>query len=96
MTAGFRVLCSDGVSRHEALFPTYRDARTWQTFRHVCPFGHRIRKEAEWPVESMRLRPSLPSAPILHGERDGSQTGAEGTTSVEIDLTVEQLLAGMR
>lgn len=63
MTSGWRVLCSDGNSRHSELFPTRRDALTWQTFRHICPFGHRVRKEAEWPVESIRLRPpSFPSA----------------------------------
>ena len=58
MTSGWRIVCSDGISRHTELFPTRRDALTWQTFRHVCPFGHHPpRREAEWEVESFRLRP---------------------------------------
>lgn len=99
MTSGFRVVCSDGVSRHEQLFPTQRDALTWQTYRHVCPMGHRIRKEAEWEVESFRLRPrtSLPSGRHSLGERtgrpEGSNVGTGGTPapvpapSIEVDLT---------
>ena len=80
MTSGWRIVCSDGISRHTELFPTRRDALTWQTFRHVCPFGHHPpRREAEWEVESFRLRPAnCPSAPTSTESPERELHGAEG------------------
>lgn len=55
MTAGFRVMCSDGVSRHDPLFRNHRDALTWVSLRHVCYLDHSVRREAVWRVSSFRL-----------------------------------------
>lgn len=76
MTSGYRVLCSDGVSRHGELFATSRDALTWQTWRHVCHLGHHLRREATF---------TLPPAPTSQ-ESECSGPGAGGI-SFEIDLT---------
>lgn len=55
MTAGFRVMCSDGVSRHDPLFRSQRDALTWVSLRHVCYLDHTVRREATWRVSEFRL-----------------------------------------
>jgi hypothetical protein len=55
MSSGWRVVCSDGNTRHESLFRSRRDALTWQTVRHVCPFDHTVRREAEWRISEIRI-----------------------------------------
>jgi hypothetical protein len=55
MSSGWRVVCSDGNTRHESLFRNRRDALTWQTVRHVCPFDHTVRREAEWRISEIRI-----------------------------------------
>lgn len=54
MSSGFRVVCSDGVSRHEPLFRTRRDAEAF-TAVHRCRLSHIIRREATWRVAEFRI-----------------------------------------
>lgn len=94
MTAGYRVVCSDGEVRHESLFQTKQDAETWMTWHtgyHAC-WKHTIRREAEWEVAAMRIRRrrrlNLPS--IHAGELANEGPPAE----IAVDLTGDPGSAG--
>lgn len=84
MTAGYRVVCSDGEIRHESLFQTRQDAETWMTWHtgyHAC-WRHTIRREAEWEVAAFRIRPRRPlNLPSIR-----SHEPADEGPPVEIDL----------
>lgn len=43
----FRLVCADGVCRHEGFFESRAAALHWGTWRHVCPFyPHRLERRS--------------------------------------------------
>ena len=87
MTAGYRVVCSDGEIRHESLFQTRQDAETWMTWHtgyHAC-WRHTIRREAEWEVAALRIRRRRPLN--LPSIRSGELAVEGPPAEITVDLT---------